>query len=82
MNGDQPTTPPPRRLPDGWRELPLKLSIAVSPSGLISFGADAPRNLSVTGLSVQEAFDEFVKFVENCADLGRPFEVFKRIKMR
>lgn len=70
-----------RRYPEGWREL-VQLSIAVSPEGLILFSADEPRNLFVTGLSLHEAFETFVKFVEDCASLEKPFEAFKGIKLR
>lgn len=66
----------------GWRRLPLDLYIMVSDTGLVSFGANEPRNLSVTGLSLQEALNEFVTFAEDCEGLGRPFAALAGVKLR
>jgi hypothetical protein len=68
--------------PKGWRRLPLNLSVMVSDSGLVSISADQPRNLAVTGRSLQEALDAFVAFVEQCAEMGKPFEALHGVKLR
>ena len=66
----------------GWRNAPVKLSIMVSDSGLVAVCADRPRNLSVTGHSLQEAFEALIVFAEDCAELGAPFEALEGVKLR
>lgn len=69
--------------PEGWRVLPIQLSIAISSTGgIIALGAGTPRNLIVTGQSLSEAFAGFVEFIENCADLGKPFVAFEGVNLR
>ncbi len=44
--------------------------------------ADTPRNLQVTGRTLEEVFDEFVTFAEDRERLGKPFQVLSGIKLR
>lgn len=66
-----------------WREV-LCLRVRVSPSGLISLAADPPaaRNLMVTGLTLAESFEAFTKYLSDCEELGKEFEVFEGVKLR
>jgi deoxyhypusine synthase len=68
-------------LAEGWREV-MQLRVSVGRSGLIAIGTDTPRNLLVTGRSLQEAFDAFVQFAHDCEALGKPFDVLKGIRLK
>lgn len=76
MTDHEPQTTTP-----GWRVAPVTLTILVSDSGLVSLCADKPRNLSVTGHSLREAFNAFIIFAEDCEHLGKPFESLDGIKL-
>ena len=73
----------PSSLP-GWRRA-VGLSIDVSPAGMVCVSANdppGPRNLVVTGRSLQAAFESFVEFARACATLGKPFEVLEGVKLK
>ncbi len=67
--------------PEGWRTV-CTLTLLASQSGLVALNADDPRNLSISGRSLEEAFRQLITFITQCADLGQPFEVLEGIKIK
>jgi hypothetical protein len=62
--------------------LPIALNIMVSDSGMIAVSAYAPRNLSVTGRSLQEAFNALIEFASDCEAMGKPFDVLNGVRLK